>query len=80
MFAMITATSDEVISSTSAESSCSECNPLHMLSINNIYKKVNSHRNDTMLIKNLLVNLQNKLTMMDNRIEISFESIKTKIS
>jgi len=77
---MITATSDETISSSSIENSYSECNPLHMLSMTNIYKKVNSHRNDTMLIKNLLVNLQNKLTMMDNRIEISFESIKTKIS
>jgi hypothetical protein len=51
-----------------------------MLSMNNIHKTVNTHRNDTTLIQNLLINLQKKLAMMDNRIEISFESIKTKIS
>ena len=48
--------------------------------ISSLYEKVNSHRTDAKIIKNLLVNLQNKLTMMDSHIEISFESIKTKIN
>ena len=77
---MVTATCDENVSSTSTENSYPGCNPLYMLSMNNIHKTVNTHRNDTTLIQNLLINLQKKLAMMDNRIEISFESIKTKIS
>lgn len=76
---MISATRDEKVSSTSIETCyCEDAEKYNLLS--SLYEKVNVHRNDTKLIKKLLVNLQNKLTMLDNHIEISFESIKTKIN
>lgn len=80
MFAMISATRDEKVSSTSTETCYCEDAEKHNLSFSSLYEKVHSHRHDAKIIKNLLVNLQNKLTMMDSRIEISFESIKTKIN
>lgn len=80
MFAMISATRDEKVSSTSIETCYCEYAEKHNLSFSSLYEKVHAHRNNTKLIKNLLVNLQNKLTMLDNHIEVSFESIKTKIN
>lgn len=80
MFAMISATRDEKVSSTSTETCYCEKAEKHNLSLSSLYETVHAHRNDAKLIKNLLVNLQNKLTMMDSHIEISFESIKTKIN
>jgi len=68
---MISSAIGEMFSSTQ-ESSCECVNKDISMSI---YEKLSSHNH----VKNLLVNLHNKLSTMDSRIEVSFESIKTKI-
>lgn len=81
MFAMVTATSDD-ISFSSDSNHKSYCNDINKadFSIKPLYDTAHIHSQDPKLIKSLLISLRNKLNMLDNTIEISFESITTKIN